>query len=106
MSRTNTTFGLLQAIAAIAAFAILLWSIGLPSFRFAEAASVTSLSDTLSDSAPAVGSDHTINFVTPSGVPSGQTIVIDFSEGPFVVGSVDFTDIDVFDYSRSRLFGY
>lgn len=101
MSRTNTTFGLLQAIAAIAAFAILLWSIGLPSFRFAEAASVTSLSDTLSDSAPAVGSDHTINFVTPSGVPSGQTIVIDFSEGPFVVGSVDFTDIDVFDDATS-----
>jgi len=105
MSRTNTTFGLLQAIAAIAAFAILLWSIGLPSFRFAEAASVTSLSDTLSDSAPAVGSDHTINFVTPTGVPSGQTIVIDFSEGPFVVGSVDFTDIDVFDESTSLTVG-
>jgi hypothetical protein len=101
MSRTNTTFGLLQAIAAIAAFAILLWSIGLPSFRFAEAASVTSLSDTLSDSAPAVGSDHTISFVTPTGVANGSTIVIDFSEGPFVVGSVDFTDIDVFDDATS-----
>ncbi|MBY0538365.1 hypothetical protein K2P47_03120 [Patescibacteria group bacterium] len=101
MSRTNTTFGLLQAIAAIAAFAILLWSIGLPSFRFAEAASVTSLSDTLSDSAPAVGSDHTINFITPSGVANGSTIVVDFSDGPFVVGSVNFTDIDVFDDATS-----
>jgi hypothetical protein len=101
MSRTNTTFGLLQAIAAIAAFAILLWSIGLPSFRFAEAASVTSLSDTLSDSAPAVGSDHTISFVTPTGIANGSTIVVDFSEGPFVVGSVDFTDIDVFDDATS-----
>jgi hypothetical protein len=105
MSRTNTTFGLLQAIAAIAAFAILLWSIGLPSFRFAEAASVTSLSDTLSDSAPAVGSDHTITFVTPSGVASGSSIVIDFSDGPFVVGSVDFTDIDVFDDATSLTVG-
>jgi hypothetical protein len=97
MSRTNTTFGLLQAIAATAILAILLWSIGLPSFRFAEAASVTSLSDTLSDSAPGVGSDHTITFVTPSGVANGSTIVVDFSDGPFVVGSVDFTDIDVLD---------
>lgn len=97
MSRTNTTFGLLQAIAVIAAFAILLWSIGLPSFRFAEAASVTSLSDTLSDSAPAVGSDHTITFVTPTGVANGETITIDFSDGPFVLGQVAFDDVDVQD---------
>lgn len=101
MSRTNTTFGLLQAIAAVAIFATLLWSIGLPSFRFAEAASVTSLSDTLSDSAPAAVSNHTITFVTPSGVANGSTIVVDFSDGPFVVGSVDFTDIDVFDDATS-----
>jgi hypothetical protein len=97
MSRTNTTFGLLQAIAAIAAFAILLWSIGLPSFRFAEAASVTSLSDTLSDSAPSVVSDHTITFVTPTGVANGQTITINLSDGPFVLGSVAFDDVDVQD---------
>jgi hypothetical protein len=101
MSRTNTTFGLLQAIAVVAIFATLLWSIGLPSFRFAEAASVTSLSDTLSDSAPAAVSNHTITFVTPSGVANGSTIVVDFSDGPFVVGSVDFTDIDVFDDATS-----
>jgi hypothetical protein len=105
MSRTNTTFGLLQAIAVVAAFAILLWSIGLPSFRFAEAASVTSLSDTLSDSAPAAPSDHTLTFVTPTGVANGSTIVVDFSDGPFVVGSVDFSDIDVFDDATSLTVG-
>lgn len=97
MSRTNTTFGLLQAIAAIATFAILLWSIGLPSFRFAEAASVTSLSDTLSDSAPGVGSNHTLTFVTPTGVANGQTITINFADGPFVIGSTTFADVDVLD---------
>jgi hypothetical protein len=59
------------------------------------------LSDTLSDSAPTVGSDHTISFVTPTGIANGQTIVIDFSDGPFVVGSVDFTDIDVIDDSTN-----
>ncbi len=97
MSRTNTTFGLLQAAALTLGLAIILWSLGLPSFRFAEAANVTSLSDTLSDSAPSVGANHTISFVTPTGVANGQTVVVDFSNGPFVVGTVDFTDIDVID---------
>jgi hypothetical protein len=101
MSRTNTTFGLLQAAALTLGLAITLWSLGLPSFRFAEAANVTSFSDTLSDSAPSVGSDHTISFVTPTGVANGDEIIIDFSNGPFVVGSVDFTDIDVLDDSTN-----
>jgi hypothetical protein len=97
MSRTNTTFGLLQAVAATAGLAILLWSFGLPSFRFAEAANVTSLSDTLSDSAPSVGSNHTLSFVTPTGVANGQTITIRLANGPFVLGSTTFTEIDVQD---------
>lgn len=101
MSRTNTTFGLLQAIAATLAVTTLLWSVGIVSFRFAEAANVTSVSDTLSDSAPAVASDHTLTFVTPAGIANGQTVVITFADGPFVVGSVDFTDIDVLDDSTS-----
>lgn len=97
MSRTNTTFVLLQATALMLAVATLLWSIGAVSFRFAEAANVTSLSDTISDSAPAAASDHTLTFVTPTGVANGQTITVNFSSGPFVVGSVDFTDVDVLD---------
>ncbi len=101
MSRTNTTFGLLQAIAAIAAFAILLWSIGLPSLRFAEAASVTSLSDTLSDSAPSVGSNHTLTFVTPTGIANGSTITISLANGPFLLGSTTFADVDVIDGSTN-----
>jgi len=97
MSRTITTFGLLQAAALVVAIAILFWSIGVPSMRFAQAANVTQFSNTLSDSAPGVGADHTITFVTPSGIANGGTIVLDFSDGPFVVGSVDHTDIEVFD---------
>lgn len=95
MHRTSNAFSVLQATAAIASLAILLWSIGLPSIRFAEAASVTSYSDTLSNSAPSQASNHTITFTTPTGVANTETITIDFSDGPFVVGSVDFTDIDV-----------
>jgi len=63
--------------------------------QFAQAANVTTLTNNLSTSEPGVGSDHTIEFVTPTGVATGSAITVDFSDGPFVVGSVDFTDIDV-----------
>jgi hypothetical protein len=78
-------------------FAILLWSIGLPSFRFAEAATVTNFSDTLSDSAPSVGADHTIVFTTPSGVGAGETIVITFPDGvsDFNLSTIGAEDIDL-----------
>ena len=95
MHRASNAFSVLQATAAIVGLAILLWSLGLPSIRFAEAANVTSYSDTLSDSEPSVASNHTIRFTTPTGVTNGSTVVLNFSNGPFVVGSVDFTDIDV-----------
>lgn len=97
MSRTNTTFVLLQATALVLILTTLLWSVGLVSFRFAEAANVKSVSDTLSDSAPSTLANHTLTFVTPTGVPNGQTITVNFSNGPFVIGSTTFADIDVMD---------
>lgn len=97
MSRTKSTFGLLQAVAFVVGLAIFAWSLGLPTFRFAEAANVRLVSDTLSDSAPSVPSNHTISFVTPTGVLNGESIVINFSEGPFVLGAVAFDDVDVRD---------
>jgi hypothetical protein len=97
MSRTKSTFGLLQAVAFVVGLAIFVWSLGLPTFRFAEAANVRLVSDTLSDSAPSVPSNHTISFVTPTGIPEGDTIVIDFSEGPFVLGAIAFDDVDIQD---------
>ena len=95
MSRTSNTFSVLQATAAVASIAIIMWSLGLPVMQFAQAANVTTLTNTLSDSGPGNESDHTIEFVTPTGVVNGETITVDFTDGPFVVGSVDFTDIDV-----------
>jgi hypothetical protein len=97
MSRTKTTFGLLQAVSSVLALAIIFWSLGLSTFRFAEAANVKEVSDTLSDSAPSVGANHTISFVTPTGVPNTQSITIDFSDGPFVLGALAFDDVDVED---------
>lgn len=95
MQRTSNSFSILQAAAAMVAMAIVLWSLGASSIRFAEAANVTTYSNTLSASAPSVVSDHTITFTTPTGIAEGETITIDFSDGPFVIGSVDETDIDV-----------
>lgn len=94
MHRTTNSFTVLQAIAATVGMALVLWSLGL-SAHFAQAANVTSFSDTLSDSAPSVGSNHTITFTTPTGVANGETIVLDFSDGPFVMGAVGFTDVDL-----------
>jgi hypothetical protein len=95
MNRTSHSFSILQATAAIVGLAIVLWSLGLPSFRFAEAANVTSFSDTLSDSAPSVVSNHTIEFVTPTGLSAGEIISITFPAGFTGIGSLDFNDIDL-----------
>lgn len=95
MNRASNAFSVLQATALVLTLATILWSLGLPSLRFVEAANVTSYSDTLSNSAPSAASNHTIVFTTPTGVANNETITIDFSNGPFVVGSVDHTDIDV-----------
>lgn len=88
---------MLQAIAAIAGLAILMWSLGLPSLRFTEAAALTTISDTLSDSAPSVGSNHTIVFTTPTGLTAGQDIVITFPDGAsdFDLSTIGAEDIDL-----------
>lgn len=95
MSQSRTAFSLLQAIAVVATAAIMLWSIGLPSFRYAEAAQVTSFSDTLSDSAPSAPANHTLAFDTPNGVQAGGIIEITFPAGFGNVASLDFGDVDL-----------
>ncbi len=58
------------------------------------AASLTSISDTMSRVKASTASDHTIRFTTPTGVDAPtDTITIAFPAG-FTVGSVDYTDID------------
>jgi len=94
MKRTHTSFSLLQAIAAIASLALLMWSLGMPSLRFAEAANVTDFSDTLSDSAPSVVSDHTISFVSPNAITTTETIVLTFEAG-FDLTGIGQNDVDI-----------
>lgn len=100
MFRADKTVGMLKAIALIAGLAILLWSLGLPSLRFVDAASLSSVSDTITDSAPSVGANHDITFTHPlsgGGVGVGETIVITFPSGgsQFDLSTIGQEDIDL-----------
>jgi hypothetical protein len=95
MIHTARTVRTLQAVAVTVGFAILLWSTGLPAFfRFAEAASVTNASDTLSNSSSSVVSNHTIAFTTPNGMAANETIVLTF-DAFFLLGVVGEDDVDI-----------
>lgn len=95
MIRTNRAFTLLQAITAVVTLAIILWFVGVPSFK-AEAANVISFSNTLSDSEPLVVSNHTLSFVTPTGLTAGETISINFGTGVFSdVPTIVAADVDL-----------
>jgi len=97
MFRTEKTVGVLKTIAMIAGLAILLWSLGLPSLRFANAASLSSVSDTLTDSAPSAVSEHDIQFTHPAGVgvTNGNDIVLTFPSG-FNLTGIGTEDISLF----------
>lgn len=97
----------LRAVACIVGLALILWSLGIPTFiREISAASLTSVSDTLSDSDRGVVSNHTIRFTTPSGIMSSSTVVITFPAG-FTLPSAgfDFNDVDVTDDGVEILLG-
>lgn len=95
MYRATPSFSVLQATAAIAALAILLWSVGLPSLRFAEAANVISFSDTLSTSEPSVAANHTVEFVTPTGLGQGEIITLTFPGTFGNITNITEDDIDL-----------
>jgi len=95
MIHTAKTVGLLQALAMTLGVALFLWSTGLPTlFRTAEAASITSASDTLSNSAPSLTSNHTFAFTTPNGMAAGQTIEITFP-AQFTLPALGVEDFDL-----------
>jgi hypothetical protein len=92
---TVSSVRLLQAIAVTVGTALLLWSIGIPTFfRTAEAASITSASDTLSSSVPGAVSNHTITFTTPNGIAASETIELTF-DATFDMTQILFSDVDI-----------
>lgn len=96
--RTVQSVRMLQATAVVASLAILLWSIGVPSIGLAQAASLTSVSDTIGDSAPNATTDHTIAYTIPAasgGVESGETITVTFPADFTGTSSVSVADVDL-----------
>ncbi len=90
---TNVGFAQ-RVVATLVASALVLWSVG--AYTTAQAANLTSITDTLSDSDVSVVSNHTILFTVPTsspGVAAGQTITVTFPVG-FNMGSVAFGDVD------------
>ncbi len=95
MIHTAKTVGTLQAIAMTVGVALFLWSTGLPTlFRIAEAASITNASDTLSNSAPSLASNHTVGFEIETAMTAGQTITITFPV-QFTIPALGVEDVDL-----------
>ncbi len=65
-----------RVIATLLATALVLWASG--AFNSARAANITDVSDLLTDSAPGAVSDHTVDFITPTGIANGDTVVVTF----------------------------
>ena len=84
---------MLQAIAVIASLAVILWSLGLPSLRFADAANLTTVSDTLSDSSKNASSSHTIVFTSPTGITAGEYATVTMPVGFTGVDQLTASDV-------------
>lgn len=98
MFRSDSSDGMLQAIATIAILAVTFWSIGLPLLRIADAANLTSVTDTIGDSTPSATTNHTIQFTIPAGsagVEAGETIEVTFPSQLTGTSSVTLTDLDL-----------
>ena len=92
---TLTVESLHRVVAMLVATAVLAWSVG--AYNSAQAANLTVISNTLSDSDISAPSNHTIQFTIATsslGVPAAGTIVVAFPAG-FSMGSVAFGDIDL-----------
>lgn len=83
-----------RGIATLLAIALVFWAVGAHMFTVAEAANLTYVKDTLSDSDTSSVSNHTIQFLSPTGVLAGGTIVVTFPAG-FVMNAFDFADVDL-----------
>lgn len=103
MTHTEKTVRTLQAVAMSVGLALLLWSTGLPAFfRSAEAASITSASDTLSNSAPSLPSNHTIVFTTANGIATSSNFTLTFAS-QFDTASIAIGDVDLSASSTGTL---
>jgi hypothetical protein len=72
---------------------LLAWTVGFRILQLAHAASLTNVSDTLSDARPGYPANHTIVFTNPSSTTAGQSITYTFDPNTSAFGSVTSTSI-------------
>ncbi len=84
-----------RGIATLLAIALVLWGVGAHMFTTAEAANLTYVKNTLSDSDTSSPSNHTIEFLSPTGVAAGQTITVAVPTGFTGTSSILFSDVDL-----------
>jgi len=83
-----------KAIATLLATALLLMALGVNSY--AQAANITDVFDLLVDSDRSTATNHTIQFLSPTGIAAGQSITVTFPAG-FDLSTIleDDTDLEV-----------
>ena len=75
-------------------------------FHFANATSLKQVSDTISNSAPATGTNHIIRFTIVTQVPASGKIVITPQSGAFYIpSSLDYTDLQFFVNNEEKTLG-
>ena len=95
MKKISSSFRFVTSLYLVFALVFTLVGGVLPNIAYA--AALTALSDTMSSSKVSTVSNHTILFTTPTGVASGQTIILTFLADFSIAAALDFTDIDVAD---------
>lgn len=90
------SISLKKIISAVTIFAVVTsFSFFIFTPKTVDAAALTNVSDQLSSiKASYTTANHTIQFITPTGVTGGQDITLTFAAG-FNMNSVDFQDVDV-----------
>jgi len=76
------------ALAAGLLVSILAWTVGFQHISTVHAASLTSVSDTLSDSRPGFAANHIIQYTNPSSTTAGQTIQVTFDPTTSLFGGI------------------
>jgi len=83
-------------ISAILVVGMILINFGFMSPEKAFAASLTSVSDTVTNLTASATAGHTIKFTTPTGIPASKTIVLTFNNSTATTG-VTASDVTVLD---------
>ena len=63
----------------------------------AQAASLTALSDTVTNLTAGAVANHTIRFTTPTGIPAAATVILTFDNGTSLDAAMTFDDVDLTD---------